>query len=410
MCYARAMARLDPFTAIRYDPSRVRADDVVSPPYDVVGPTERARLAARSPYNAIHVELPEPSEAEGLDRYQHAARLVNAWLDEGVLGRDADPAFHLYQMTFDDELGRRRVTTGLLGALGIDPDGTGQVLPHEQTIPKDRHDRLSLLRATRANLSPIWGLSLAKGLTAACLSALETSAGPGWRATDDDGVVHETFPVTDPDVIGAITALAASAPVLIADGHHRYETACAYAAECRASNGDRPGGHDLVLALVVELAEEELSVRAIHRLVRGVDAAELPGQLAPFFVVEPVSGDPDGLPGLMAESGALGLVTRAGNFLLAPLPELEAATEDDLDSSRLNVVLAALGEHELVYQPGAREVVAAVEGGRADAGFLVRPVTVAQIARVAHGGRRMQPKSTFFHPKPRTGMAFRPLD
>ena len=409
MCYAKAMARLEPFAAVRYDPARVDPDAVVSPPYDVVGRAERARLAARSPYNAIHVELPVRDQSEGLDQYENAARIFRGWLDAGIVRPDALEAFYLYRMTFHDERGHLRVTTGLLGALGLDLHGAGQVLAHEQTIPKDRMDRLSLLRSTRLNTSPIWVLSLAKGLTSACREALSQAGKTSWRTTDAAGVVHEIWPMTDERRVAEITALGASAPVLIADGHHRYETACTYATECRMRNGDRPGPYDLALAFVVELSEEELSIRAIHRLVRGISPDHLEHTLAPFFRIEPAPEDLVALPATAAP-GVIGLFTNNGFKLLHPLPVLERAVEDDLDASRLKLALDSLPDHELTYEPGWHEATAAVREGREDAAFLLRPVTVARIERVAYDGRRMAPKSTFFQPKPRTGMAYRSLE
>ena len=406
MCYAKAMARLEPFAAVRYDPARVDPDAVVSPPYDVVGRAERARLAARSPYNAIHVELPVRDQSEGLDQYENAARIFRGWLDAGIVRPDALEAFYLYRMTFHGHL---RVTTGLLGALGLDLHGAGQVLAHEQTIPKDRMDRLSLLRSTRLNTSPIWVLSLAKGLTSACREALSQAGKTSWRTTDAAGVVHEIWPMTDERRVAEITALGASAPVLIADGHHRYETACTYATECRMRNGDRPGPYDLALAFVVELSEEELSIRAIHRLVRGISPDHLEDMLAPFFRIEPAPEDLVALPAT-AVPGVIGLFTHNGFKLLHPLPVLEQAVEDDLDASRLKLALDSLPDHELTYEPGWHEATAAVREGREDAAFLLRPVTVARIERVAYDGRRMAPKSTFFQPKPRTGMAYRSLE
>jgi uncharacterized protein (DUF1015 family) len=403
------MARLEPFAAVRYDPARVDPDAVVSPPYDVVGRAERARLAARSPYNAIHVELPVRDQSEGLDQYENAARIFRGWLDAGIVRPDALEAFYLYRMTFHDERGHLRVTTGLLGALGLDLHGAGQVLAHEQTIPKDRMDRLSLLRSTRLNTSPIWVLSLAKGLTSACREALSQAGKTSWRTTDAAGVVHEIWPMTDERRVAEITALGASAPVLIADGHHRYETACTYATECRMRNGDRPGPYDLALAFVVELSEEELSIRAIHRLVRGISPDHLEDMLAPFFRIEPAPEDLVALPATAAP-GVIGLFTHNGFKLLHPLPVLEQAVEDDLDASRLKLALDSLPDHELTYEPGWHEATAAVREGREDAAFLLRPVTVARIERVAYDGRRMAPKSTFFQPKPRTGMAYRSLE
>jgi len=409
VCYARAMARLEPFAAIRYDPARVDPDAVVSPPYDVVGPAERARLATTSPYNAIHVELPVGDGPGGLGQYENAARIFDGWLDDGIVRRDALEAFYLYRMTFHDERGHLRVTTGLLGALGLDLHGTGQVLAHEQTIPNDRVDRLSLLRSTRLNTSPIWVLSLAKGLTSACREALSQAGETSWRTTDAAGVVHELWPMTDEHHLAEITVLGASAPVLIADGHHRYETACTYATECRARNGDRPGPYDLALAFVVELSEEELSIRAVHRLVKGISPDHLEDLIAPFFRIEPAPEDLVALPATAAP-GVIGLFTRNGFKLLYPRAVLEQAAEDDLDASRLKVALDSLPEHQLSYEPGWHEATTAVRGGRADAAFLLRPVPVTRIERVAHDGRRMAAKSTYFQPKPLTGMAYRSLE
>ncbi len=403
------MAHQEPFAAIRYDPARVVPDDVVSPPYDVVGPAERARLADTSPYNAIHVELPVSDPIGGLDQYQNASRIFRGWLDAGIVRRDPRAGFYLYRMSFEGERGQPRVMTGLLGTLGLDLHGAGDVLAHEQTIPKDRLDRLSILRSTRLNTSPIWVLSLGPGLAAACREALSQATGQGWRATDAAGVVHELWPVTDERRVAEITALVAGGPVLIADGHHRYETACTYAGERRAANGDKPGPYDLALAFVVELSEEELSIGAIHRLVTGIAASQIEDLLARFFRIAPAGGDLPALPPTSAP-GEIGLLTHDGFKLLTPLPTLYQAAEDDLDVSRLKVALGSLPAHELSYQAGWDLAVAAVRTGRADAAFLLGPVPVARIRRVAHDGRRMPPKSTYFQPKPLTGMAYRSLE
>ncbi|MGA3352445.1 MAG: DUF1015 domain-containing protein [Acidimicrobiales bacterium] len=403
------MARLDPFPAIRYDTARVDPDAVVAPPYDVVGPAERAVLAKRSPYNAIHVDLPVPDESRGLDPYENAARTFAGWLENGIVVRDPVPAFYAYRMTFHDERGRRREMTGVLGALGLDLEGSGEILPHEQTMPKDRADRLSLLHSMRLNTSPIWGLSLAKGLTVACRAAISQAGRPDWRATDDALVAHELWVVTDESTIAEISGLGASAQVLIADGHHRYQTACTYAAESRARNADLPGPHDFVLAFVVELSEDELSIRSFHRLVTGVPADRVIEVVGRWFRIEPAPEDLIALPANSAPS-VIGLLTRDGYRLLYPLPALEEAAEDDLDSSRLMVMLDDLPEHELSYEPEWHEAAVAVRSERAEAAFLLRPVPVAKIEAVAETGRLMPPKTTYFHPKPRTGMAFRSLD
>ena len=396
------MARLAGLLGTTYNRDLVDPADVVAPPYDVVGPSERAELAARSPYNSILVELPE--DPSGGDKYEHAAALWRRWHDEAVVQIATEESLYAYRMTFTEEDGSTRTTRGVLGALGLDPGHTGEVLPHEQTISKDKHDRLSLLRATRTNFSPIWGLSLATGLGELCEVAIK-GAGEPYRATDEAGAVHECWAVTDRAVIAGMVELVGTAPVLIADGHHRYETACAYSEE---QPGSRGAG--AVLALVVELSEEELAVQAIHRLLTGVDPATLPSQLGQSFEVSPGPRDPIELRDAMAGAGALGLLVAGAGYLLVPRPNLLEEADDDLDSTRLARALEQVPEAEVAYQHGALEAARAVVEGRADAAVLLRPVTVEQIARTAHGGRRMPPKSTFFYPKPRTGMVFRELD
>ena len=397
------MARLDPFYATIYNADHVVADDVIAPPYDIGAPA-RAGLAARSSYNAIHVELPVAVPELGMDPYRAAADLFEQWHCEGTLAVTDRPCFALYRMTFRDEGGTLRTTVGVLGALGLDPEHTGQVLPHEQTIARDRHDRLSLLRTARTNFSPIWALSLADGFANLCESAVAKAREP-WRATDEDGVLHERWIVTDAGVLSALSELAATAPVLIADGHHRYETACAYLEEDPARRGA-----DAVLALVGELSEQELSVRAIHRLVRGVDPVGFARDLERSFVVSDGPDDPVALREEMRSRGALGLLSTAGSWLLEPRPELLDPAADDLDSSRLAAVLGHLGVNDVSYQHGVHEVVTAVKNGIADAAVLLRPASIEQIAATARNRRRMPPKSTFFWPKPRTGMVFRELE
>ncbi len=155
--------------------------------------------------------FPADDTSSGIDQYENAARTFHNWLDHGVVLQDEVPGFYIYRMTFHDERGHRRMMTGLLGALGLDLDGTGEVMPHEQTMAKDRLDRLSLLRSTRLNTSPIWGLSLAKGLTSACQEAIFQGGESSFRATDDAGVVHELWPVTDEDAVDEITRALAQA-------------------------------------------------------------------------------------------------------------------------------------------------------------------------------------------------------
>ena len=395
------MARFQPFPAIRYDRDRVDLARVISPPYDVIDDALRAELAGRDPHNAVHIDL--PVDEGGRDRYEVARSLLAAWREQGVLVADDRPSFTVHRMAYVDDAGADRRTTGVIGALELSPPGT-DILPHEHTTPKARSDRLDLLRSCRANTSAIWGLSLAKGLT----DLLPVDAEPAAVVDDGEGVVHTVWVVDDPAACAAITEAVGAQPVVIADGHHRYETSLAYRREREAADG-RAGDAEATLAYVVELVEDELTVRAIHRLVDGLPEGTDPvAALAPWFEsLGPPPGDV-AVTAAMDRAGALCAVTPGGDVLLRPRPDALADARD-LDSARLDVALAALGPHALRFQHGVDNVRAAVARGDAAFGVLLRPATVAQIEATAHGGERMPPKTTFFHPKPKTGLVFRDL-
>ncbi|HJR25163.1 MAG TPA: DUF1015 domain-containing protein [Acidimicrobiales bacterium] len=395
------MARFDPFPGIRYDLTRSELAAVIAPPYDVIDPAQRATLAARDEHNAVRIDLPDEAEGEG--RYETARGLLRDWLNDGTLVVDDRPSFTIYRMTATDDAGEERHTTGVIGALELSPPGT-DILPHEHTTPKAKSDRLDLLRSCRANLSAIWGLSLAKGLT----DLLPITDAPLADLVDEDGVRHTVWRVDDPAACAAISAAVADHPVVVADGHHRYETSLAYRAERTEADGD-PGLAGATLAYVVELVEDELTVHAIHRLLDGLPHDfDLLAALGPWF--EPVGPPPADQPitAAMQAEGCLAIVHAHGEVLLRPRPDALAEARD-LDSSRLDVALAALPPHRLRFQHGVANVRAAVAADDAQAGVLLRPATVAQIEATAHGGERMPPKTTFFHPKPKTGLVFRSL-
>lgn len=400
------MPRFEPFPGIRYASDKAPLQQVVSPPYDVIDTARRDALAAQHPYNAVHIDLPRGEG--GRSPYEAAADLFRQWQREGVLAADGTAAFYAYRMETTDEAGRPRRTLGVIGALELSRPGEGDVLPHEHTTPKAKTDRLELLRATRANLSSIWGLSPARGLT----DLLEDAAPLGtW--TGSDGTVHHLGRIDDPVRVDAIRAAVASAPIVIADGHHRYETSVIYRDERRAASDSGDAGlAEMAMTFVVELVEDELTVLPIHRLLSGLPVGfDLEGALAPWFDIRD-AGDVDAtITDRMAHAGALCLVLPDRARLLVPRPEAMAAAQArDLDSSRLDAALAGLPEHQLWFQHGVDNIVAQVRSGEAQAGVLLRPVQVAQIAAIAEGGERMPPKSTYFHPKPSTGAVFRSVD
>jgi uncharacterized protein (DUF1015 family) len=370
------MPRFEPFRGYRYA-SGPDLSRLACPPYDVIDPEERERLASQDPRNAVHLEMPV-----GDDAYSGAASTFRAWSAEGAVAQD-DASIYAYRMTPPDSA----PTYGYLGALGVtDADG---LLPHERTTPKARSDRLDLLRATRVNTSPIWALSLASGL-----SQIFTPEGePVARAVDRDGVVHEMWPVPN-EQARQISAAVDGAPAAVADGHHRWETSRQYLSE----RTDDPGA-DRMLALVVELAPDQLEVRPIHRLIGSLpDGVDLTSALSPWF--ETVGSD----------EAEIQLLTPEGEVGLKALASTRSAANLDADADRIQVALDALGVSDLTYPHDPETVRDAVAEGRAAAGLLLRPVTVEVISAAARAGERFPPKTTFFWPKPLTGFVYRSLD
>lgn len=397
------MPRFEPFPGVRYS-EESDLDSVLAPPYDVIGPEERVELVGRSEHNCVRLEL--PADEGGRDRFEVAADLWRSWQDEGVLQTDAEPTFYVSRMSFTDEAGATRSTTGVIGAIELGVPGEGDVLPHERTTPKPKGERLNLQRSCQANLSPVWGLSMASGLSDVIAPSGKPDGRHLGRSVDAEGVVHELWALPA-DRVDEVTRIVSGSPVVLADGHHRFETGLAYRQELTDAGQSGSGPADLIMALVVELSERELTVQAIHRLISGLpNGFDLPGALAPFFDLSPVDG---AFLTRMAEAGSLGVVTPEGAWLARPLPGTEEAAEYPLDSARLDVALAQLPEHDLAYQHGVGNITAAVASGEAQAGILLRPADVATIESMARQRLRMPPKTTFFYPKPRTGLVFRSL-
>jgi uncharacterized protein (DUF1015 family) len=400
-----------PFRALRYRDSQ-RLNVLTAPPYDVLNAADRAALAASDPHNIVAVDLPAAGVAHA-DPYANAASLLAQWRHDGVLVVDERPSFTLYRMRFVDANGADRATVGVIGALEVVDEGAPGVLPHERTTPKAKTDRLDLTRATRANLSPVWGLSLREQLT----DALVAGGEPVGEFVDDHGVTHRVERVDDPARVRSIASLVGSAPVLIADGHHRYAIARTFRDEVRGTALD--GAARTTMTYVGELVEPQLSIAAIHRLYRGIDAAGLRAVLARSFVVEPVGAAASGNSAAgqvdssviaeMARRGSLCLVDAAlRGWWLTPKPAAFVGLRD-LDSDRLETALRSV-THEVAYQHGFGEVEAMLRAGHADAAVFIRPTGIAEIRRTADERMLMPPKSTFFTPKLRTGLVIRPLE
>ncbi len=393
--------RFEPFAATRYAASAT-LDDVSAPPYDVLSAADVDALAERDPHNIVHVDVPRPADSPS--RYEDAARLLRAWLADGVLVDDDRPTFTLYRMQFTDETGADRHTVGVIGALEVvDLDGGG-VLPHERTTPKASTDRLDLTRATNANLSPVWGLSLTTGLTA----LLADQAEPVGSCTDEAGVVHTVERVTDPQRLAAIGAAVGANPVLIADGHHRYGISRTYRDEVRAAHGDDTPA-ELTMTYVAELVADQLSIDAIHRTYAGVAVDALLDRLSTRFDIEPAGPvHPDFAAETVRRAALCFVHPDATGSWLTPRPEAFDGVRD-LDGAYLEHALAGFPV-EVDYQHGVAETVDLVTSGQVAAAVLIRPTSLTEIRRTADERLLMPPKSTFFTPKLRTGLVIRTMD
>jgi uncharacterized protein (DUF1015 family) len=417
------MADIQPLRALHYDQSMVGdLADVTSPPYDVIDAKQRDALLERSPFNVVAVDLPQGDP----DPYAVAGQLFEAWQMQGVVVRDPEPSLWAHTQTYTGPDGQRRTRRGFFCRVRIEGYGPGRVRPHERTHPGPKEDRLRLMRATRANLSPIF--SLFSDPESLAWRALEpaTAETPWGEVSDADGTLHKLWRVSDPERIVAVQEATRDVELLIADGHHRYETANTYAEEL---GGD--GEHRYVLMCLVALEDPGLTVFPTHRLVRGLDRerqealretlrrdfeiAEVSfGQIAP----EPGSG-PLQLGYIDAHhQQPYRLVLKDQAIADAALPSFSEAYRS-LDTGVLEALLlkGALGLSDedishfngLFYARSDEEAVDMVRSGEYDAAFLMRPTPVAQVRDVAASGENMPPKSTFFYPKLLTGLLFNPL-
>jgi uncharacterized protein (DUF1015 family) len=395
-----AVPRFEPFTALRYS-TRESADitSQTSAPYDVFDEERRSEYAAMSPSNVVLIDY--PIESDGVGRYDHSASVLHTWIADGIIVQDATPTFSIYRMTFTDEAGRTRTTIGVIGALEVVDEGAGGVLPHERTTPKAKTDRLDLTRATQANLSPIWGLSLTAGLTEALVESGTIVA----ESTDEEGVHHVLERVEDQARIAHISQLVSANPVLIADGHHRYAISRTFRDEVRANGG--PTDAELTMTYVGELVQEQLSVAAIHRLY-DISPQALLTALSPFYDASDAGAVGPHTISEMDAKGCLCLVAPDGTGTYLTPKEDALASVRALDSSRLEHALSTT-EHTVSYQHGVKEILAKISNGTYGAAILIRPVSLQEIRRTADTGELMPPKSTFFTPKLRTGMVMRPL-
>jgi len=425
------MAEVLPIHSLRYDLDAVGSlQDVAAPPYDVIDTAMREELLARSPYNAVAIDLPKPygetgpqAAGEG-DPYEEAARSIEAWKKAGALVQDTEPAIWGMEQEYTGPDGSSHTRHGILARVRVEDFSTGTILPHERTLPGPKQDRLELMRATRCNLSPIFSLSTIDPWP---LIAAETERERPWgEATDADGTVTRIWrlPMLNEDVPN----LLADAQLLIADGHHRYETAIAYRDEIGGE-----GGHNYTLMAITGLDDPGLSIYPTHRLLSGFAAdpdrqrrlGEGLREIFDMTEVETDAIDPVGEEGV----GVFGLYDshhkRAFRLRLKDTEELDRALAGKpeayrrLDAAILETLvlkgIAGLSEEDILakrgigYAKSVEDSLRLLDEGAYDVAFILRPIPVQQTKEICESDANMPPKSTYFFPKVLTGLVFNPL-
>jgi uncharacterized protein (DUF1015 family) len=416
------VAEIEPLRALHYDLDKTGGlQPVLAPPYDVIDGEQRAELEARSPYNVVRIDLPV-----GDDPYAGAARILSEWHEQGVVVQDDQPALWALEQDYTGPDGERRTRRGFLARVRVENYGPGRIRPHERTHPGPKEDRLKLTRATQANLSPIFALF--SDPAGEAWTALESHrAHDAWaEATDDDGTVNRMWRVDSPEAIDAVKQTLQTAELLIADGHHRYETARVYADEI---GGEGP--HRYVLMCLVALEDPGLTVFPTHRLLRGLrpDQHEtLANALRRDFEIERLETTEQLVPayGDQVRFGYIDAHFRQPFMLTLKDPAIaDKALPDHAEPYRRldTAVLEALilkGALEMTdedidhlnglgYARDFDDALHLVENAEYDAAFFMAPTPVKQVQAVAETGESMPPKSTYFFPKVPTGLLFNPL-
>lgn len=439
------MAEVSPFRGVRYNQTRVKdLNLVVAPPYDVIRPELQEELHRRSPYNVVRLILGQdlPGDDARRNKYQRAAEQYRQWLTEGVLCRDESPAFYLYHLHFDlktpDGIVRQQ-RRGLLGRLRLSPYSERVVLPHERTLAAAKEDRFRLLSATRVWFSPVFvlfqeaGQELMKGLESF------TAAAPDGECRESNGVWHRMWRLKEPEVAASITTFFEPRRLFLADGHHRYETGLRYWEEMRRARPEAAAGAEWILAYFTPAEDPGLVIFPYHRLLHHLEPSRLAGlrdQLRGGFEVIPAARSPlpagpgrrefiQQLVSYGRDGTAFGLVFADGSaYWVVAQPGRENATEASL-AARLDVTRlekqvlekllginhqALVEEKNVTYETDYDRVFEALGRGSYQAAFLLNPTPVAQVLAVAAAGEIMPEKSTYFFPKPLSGLVMHPLD
>jgi uncharacterized protein (DUF1015 family) len=435
------MADVHPFRGWRYDLGQVGdLSDVTAPPYDVISPEQQRDLYERHPCNVIRLILnrDEPGDSDPEARYKRAAKFLRHWQSEGILIPEHEDALYVYHQEFDWE-GRHYVRKGFLGRVRIEEFGKGQIFPHEQTMSGPKADRLALTKACRMNLSPVFGLYPdPDGEVNADLDVSIQGMTP-LVAVDHLGVTHRMWPVTRIDVINVVRAQLRSAPIFIADGHHRYETANTYRnwlVEQGQHQGD-PDPSNFVLMMLVGMSDPGLAILPTHRLISGlpkISSPELASILAPNLAVEPMGTGPDAARRTWerieqdGEQNVFGFGTASdGAWSFArvtdasPMAKLAAEQSEAWRELGVSLLHKLVIDHllkgrypqaspQFKYVHLLEEATEALGAKSCELACLVPPARIDQVETIASKFEKMPAKSTYFYPKLLSGLVFNPLE
>jgi uncharacterized protein (DUF1015 family) len=437
------MAEILPFRGVLYDPAKVGdVMSVVAPPYDVIGPAEQAALYAGHPGNIIRLELGQEHPGDGPqdNRYTRAKRFLQDWLREGLLRRDDRPAIYLYAVEYRLRGGQTRTMRGFLSLVKLEEFGTGRIFPHENTRAAAKDDRYQLLETCRSNFSPIFSLySDAEGAIIRTLERTVEKGRPRFAVTDADGVRHLLWAVSDQQALDRVVAAMKPLPLFIADGHHRYESALRYRNAQRQALGDKESlPSDWVLMYFSNLDDPGLTILPTHRVLPGPLPCPVPEFrrcLAETFTVETISFTKETEPAARAkflsalhaarssDAHVIGLIVRGESryevltLNAAGLSRLGMSARERLGVSILQQMvfrgamrMEPKDEERLIYIKDEEDVLAAVARGEGALAVLLNPPRVTEVKDVARAGDRMPHKSTYFYPKPLTGLVINTMD
>jgi uncharacterized protein (DUF1015 family) len=424
---------ISPFKGISYN-QRIVGDlaQVICPPYDVI-PTEQQKLYyEESSYNAIHLEFPAESLEPTGDSYQRAAITFQQWLKQGILQLDSESSFYLHDHRFE-HLDEKRMRRGLIARVKLEPWGSG-IYPHEETFPKAKGDRLQLMRACRANFSPLLSLyhdseqKIAPILSRIAQEKPLMSLRAKRSNLPDSNEAHTLWAITEPEIKRELSQFLSSKPLYIADGHHRYETALAYQQE-RAKEQTVTGkeAFQYVMLELVDFSDPGLVILPLHRLVRGIAHSTLGGledQLRNFFVLESVpfkAGDyqlpTDSCLGILGlQPGSLVILKRRQDISLeAMMPGNRSQAYREFDVSILNHIildkmLGLTSKEDVAYTVDLKEAYQQIKEGEYQLAFILNPPQPEMVKAVADAQDRMPSKSTYFYPKLPAGLVINPLD